>query len=466
MDTTFSHERRVLLCQQCGAPLEAIAAGGNVQCRYCGTYSALGVRDERPLFAVGAQSALPEPERLARLRAQDGRPLLPPHSLLPLLPNGVLEAWKVNEAVAVWQSTRAQLRSQPDFDAAERLLFLTMVLAQYFFEQGDRVRQRALFESALESFGLPRHRQMMLGYLSRCACRAGDLAAAQRWLAQCDPRPDDLAMDSSYRYSHAFLDTVLGNFPSVLAALGNHFDEVPIQDAIDASACALRANALEKLGHVDAAAQELRLGFQRGSAMRQSIEQFIALHPSFALCPASLPRARSGHAEQAATLAASRASGGAVFAWAFLLVGSVSLFVALVLGAIELAPLVGFELLGGPPQGEDPYPIMILVFGIIGPLFFGIGAVAFFAASAAKRLRLHGIRAQARVLGLLPTNMSINDRPVMKVQVSIEMPGRAPYTAESRAILDGVLAARAIPGALLPVRVDPKRPQKFILELD
>ena len=152
MDSTFSHERRVLLCEQCGAPLEAVAAGGNVQCRYCGTYSALAARDERPLLPHNAQSALAEPERLARLRAQDDRPLLPPPSLLPFIPHGVLEPWKVNEAVAVWQSTRQQLRSQPGFEAAERLLFLTIALAQYFFEQADRVRQRALFESAPDVF--------------------------------------------------------------------------------------------------------------------------------------------------------------------------------------------------------------------------------------------------------------------------------------------------------------------------
>jgi hypothetical protein len=161
VDHTFSHQRRVLLCEHCGAPFEALPAGGSVQCRYCNTYSAVTQRDERPIFAaLPAHAALPEPERLARLRAQDGRPMLPPPSLQPLMPNGHLEAWKVGEAVSVWQSTRRELRTSTDFEAAERLLFLTIVLSQYFFEQGDRERQRALFESALEAFSLPRHRQV------------------------------------------------------------------------------------------------------------------------------------------------------------------------------------------------------------------------------------------------------------------------------------------------------------------
>ena len=93
-------------------------------------------RDERPVFAAHAAPPLSEPERLARLRAQDGRPMLPPSSLLPLMPNGQLEAWKVNEAIAIWQNTRRELRTSTNFEAAERLLFLTIVLSQYFFEQG------------------------------------------------------------------------------------------------------------------------------------------------------------------------------------------------------------------------------------------------------------------------------------------------------------------------------------------
>ena len=142
------------------------------------------------------------------------------------------------------------------------------------------------------------------------------------------------------------------------------------------------------------------------------------------------------------------------------------LLVATILAAIELAPLVGFELLGGASKTNDPYPFMILLFGLMGSMFGAVCALAWRAVKGAERLRVHGIRGQARVLALVPTNLSINDRPLVKVQVSIELPGRAPYNAESRSILDGMLAVRAVPGASVPVRVDPKRPNQFILELD
>ncbi|HEY3665456.1 MAG TPA: hypothetical protein VGL19_05625, partial [Polyangiaceae bacterium] len=142
------------------------------------------------------------------------------------------------------------------------------------------------------------------------------------------------------------------------------------------------------------------------------------------------------------------------------------LTVAAVLGAIELAPLLGFELFGGPPATNDPMPFISLLLGGMGLLFFGVGLFAFLAGRNAARIRLSGIRGQAKVLLLVPTNMSVNDMPLVKVQVSIELPGRAPYTAESRMVMQGMLLARAVPGASVPVRVDPKRPSKFILELD
>jgi hypothetical protein len=77
-----------------------------------------------------------------------------------------------------------------------------------------------------------------------------------------------------------------------------------------------------------------------------------------------------------------------------------------------------------------------------------------------------GLRAEARVLAVVPTSMSVNDLPVVKLQVSIELPGRAPYTAESKMVMRGALLARAIPGASVPVRVTPKKPNEIILELD
>ena len=85
------------------APRSKRPRPGQIPCRYCHAVNQLSVRDDRPAFPPTAP--ISEQERINRLRAQDGRPLLPPPSLQALLPNGQLPAWKVQEALAVWQAT-------------------------------------------------------------------------------------------------------------------------------------------------------------------------------------------------------------------------------------------------------------------------------------------------------------------------------------------------------------------------
>jgi hypothetical protein len=257
-NTMFSPQAHVVLCEHCGAPIEAAVSGGTHPCRYCGAQNRIVGRNEA-LLAQPKGPPVPEMERLARLRAQDGRPLLPPPSLAGLIEAGQIPAWKLQEAQVIWQQTRAELGASPkSYEAAERLLFLTMMLSSKFGEQNDFARQRAMFESALDAFSLPRHRQTMRCYLARAAAKMGDMAGAEEWLRPCDARSDDLESDSEYRFSRAMIDTFRGNYQQVLQVLGPSNAEVPIQDAMDDVCAMFRANAWEKLGQVPAAVGILR----------------------------------------------------------------------------------------------------------------------------------------------------------------------------------------------------------------
>jgi hypothetical protein len=242
VNTTFSYALRMALCQNCGAPIEAAPGGGSFACRYCGAHNQLVARSEQPILAHQPQP-LSEQERLLRLQQQDGRPLLPPPSLQSLVPEGQLAPWKVNEAIQVWNSTRGEVARTANYEAGERLVFLTMVLANHFSENNDLLRQRAMFESALDACTLPRHKQIMRGYLARSAARQGDLSAAEQWLTPCDRMSDDLETDSAYRFSRAFIDTARGNYNAVLHVLGASPKQVPLMDAVDAVCVVLRANA-------------------------------------------------------------------------------------------------------------------------------------------------------------------------------------------------------------------------------
>ena len=137
MKERFDFHRRVLMCENCGAPLETGFAGG---------------RD-------------------------------------------------MDEALSLWRSTCRELSSSEDYAGGELLYHLTVILSDHFSGIEVHMKERALYESALDVLTLPRDRQIMRGLLARKAARAGYKEAARKWLAPCDPRSLDLETDSTYRVS-------------------------------------------------------------------------------------------------------------------------------------------------------------------------------------------------------------------------------------------------------------------------
>lgn len=458
MDTTFSFQLQILLCTHCGAPLEASPAGGQISCCYCRAVNQLSVRDDRPAFAP-QQAPISEQERINRLRAQDGKPLLPPPSLQALVPNGQLPAWKVQEALAVWQATRQELRVTANFEAAERLLFLTMVLSQHFMEQTDKLRQRAMLESALEVFTLPRHRQVMRGYLCRSACRLGDLQAAEQWLAPCDRQSDDLETDSEYRYSRAFIDTATGDWNAVLRTLGGRFEDVPIQDAMDAVCSVLRANAWERLGHMQAAVELLQQAMaKQGASGRQAISKVIGINAGMRLCEQSYQVAEGQHALVAGKAAAASAGGG--IHRTFFINGVLCLAGAAGCMLLMLSDLL-FNVPSGAALGSGIALVTLLPMGLI---FGGIGYTMGKAAARAERLRVHGILATGQVLGAQTTGMSINNVPQMAIRLQILLQGRPPYEATTKMLMSAGVAHALVPGTSVSVRVDPDKLSDVLIE--
>ncbi|AUX19792.1 uncharacterized protein SOCEGT47_002450 [Sorangium cellulosum] len=388
MDTTYSHTIRALLCPHCGAPLSAPTAGARISCRYCRVELAIGARDERPLQHAPS-APLPEPERLARLRAQVGRPLAPPPLVAELLHEGTLAPWKHQEAAALWQSTRAELASGPRPEAAERLFFLTLLL---FSAERDPARKRALLETALDLLTLPRHRQALRCMLARNAVLAGDLVAARAWLAPCDARSDDLASDTEHRFALAYVATAERRWDAVLAAIGARPHDVPLA-ASAATVCAvLRANAHERQGAVATAAEQLSAELRAGLEAPRRIEAILEANRALDLCPQSLSRAR------AAATAATRADPAQT---TLFVLGAVFLTLGLPLLAAGAAMLV--LLATGGADRITAEPIVLPMGGILTIL----GGAHLRRALLTRRLRLHGIEAQAEILRVEMTRAQI-----------------------------------------------------------
>lgn len=475
MTRHFTAEIRVLLCEGCGAPLEAPVAGGPVACSYCRVQNIVTTRDERPTLGMPAVPVpVDEGTRLARLRMQDGKPLVPPASIMYLLAGSSFDPSKVQEAFMVYQATRKEVKTTSSPDAAERLYFLTLVANNYYTEHDQPDRRRAILETSLDTLFLPRHKQVIRGLLASAAAKEGDMQAAERWLGPCDARSEDLESDSAWRNARAYLDTIKGDYRAVVAVLGARDDEIPIMDARDPVCAVLRANALEKLGDVQAAVDALRTRMgKENAAGRHVIEEFVAKNPQLHLCPQSLPVATAAHTEVAAQEAASGAGGGVGSLLFFIGLGLLVLTAVLFLGG--LVPVIGavivqrttdpsivlVELLGGAGLGLT----MGIGPGIAGVIMTLIGFGLRRSAQDAAYLRRHGIRMRGVIQGIEATGTSINDVPLVKVKVMVKPQDRSPYEASFQQLLSPQLASVMQPGREVPLRVHPQQPEKILLEL-
>ncbi len=465
--THFTAAVRIFLCEACGAPLDAPLTGGQFACTYCRATNVVSGRDERPTLGMPAvPMPIDEGERLRRLAMQDGRPLVPPPSLLALIPHGHIEPWRVQEVFAVYQSTRKEVRATHSPDAGERLFFLTLMISNHLGSTNEDARLRAVLETALDTLELPRHRQVLRGMLSRNAIREGDVVAAERWLAPCDPRSDDLMSDSSFRVSRALLDTARGDYRAVIAVLGQD-ERVPIDDTMDSSAAVLRANALEKSGDLSGAVSVLqaRMG-KAGPTGRAAIDAFIRLTPSLRLCEQTLPRATSAHTGRAASHAG---RGAMIFGGVFLVAGVGMLLLGVGLGVVMGGGGVLAALSGGEAGLAAMGGLLAAMFGmcagpgLAGAIFVIIGGFAFRSGRQASELRRIGLAVYGRVTEVKTTNVRINDVPVYAVSVRVEPEGGAPYDASFK--VTGMPPGLSV-GARVPLRVHPKKPELVQLESD
>lgn len=444
----YDPDVRATLCPACDAPFEVPVVGGTIPCPACGASHELPPRELRP---VRFDARLPEQQRLARLREQDGAPWLAPPDLQVLLEHGAVPDWRLAEARAAWHSARRSAQQTNSRDAEDRLAFLTLVLLNRKGERGERFRKRAFLESALEAVRTPRYRQDFLCRLSRTACRTGDLRAAERWLELCDSRPDDLAADSDWRISRAMLQGARRDWAGVLRLLGERPRDVPVFDALDNFAAVLRTDALEHLGRLDEAVEQLAAVMKHRPGFL-AIENFTTSGP---WCAAAFPKAAE-QAERNAAETSAETAGGGLAAWVTLGFGALPLVVALVWAGLAALGWTTFESLVD----------MLPVFGFIGATLLLFGGLELRRAGRARGLRLKGLPREARVLSISQASENESSPGVFdwRIELTVRPPDRAPYDATTRLGLTEAAAAKLTPGTIVHVRVDPQDPSRVLIE--
>lgn len=253
MPSAFSHSLRILTCASCGGPIEGALAGGVVRCSYCGAENGFAPRDEREALTAAAQPlTMSEMERVGRLREQkasEAHAEVPP-SLSELVdPEGRPRVDRMDFAKRRWLVVRGDATRAPTFATSEQLLLLTT----WIVPCGKPGAERAILETAIELVSDDGHRYILRCLLARYAAAAGELDAAEEWLALCHPRPLELRMDTAYRLAAATLAMVRDDLEAVLSTLA---EGTPLSADFEVDCALLRIHALDLLGRRDDALAE------------------------------------------------------------------------------------------------------------------------------------------------------------------------------------------------------------------
>ncbi|HNS97839.1 MAG TPA: hypothetical protein PLJ27_03910 [Polyangiaceae bacterium] len=448
--TTFATDIRMLLCEHCGAPLEATIQGGSISCGFCNATNIVQPRLDR--FESVPSTQLSESERLARLRMQQGpaAPLAP--SIAQLVVGATIPDYRMKDAFDTFQATRRELKRSGSVEASERLYVLTHVVVDTLLQNQDTVRIRTVLETALESVVLERHRTCLRAMLARHAIREGDLDSARQWLAGCDPRSDNLGSDSEYRLSQALLATARGDPAAVVSILGRDENDIPIAEALADDAAVLRADAYEQHGDVGTA---IRLLFERmgrsGVRGRRRMAEFARIHATMRLVPTSLPQARLRyvHSIESKVLPTLSNSGCLVFI-GFLFLGLSSVFVYTAF--IE----------SGPTSKVVSSIIVMLVFAASGLGMFFLSAHVFRTRQRLLKALRYGIPAYAQVQTIVSSMVmkSGAQQAVLALQwrtSSGMRQGRVNWSGNTNP---------PGPGDVLAICYDPEDPKGIVLDPD
>ncbi len=81
----------------------------------------------------------------------------------------------------------------------------------------------------------------------------------------------------------------------------------------------------------------------------------------------------------------------------------------------------------------------------------------------AQRLMSVGIVGQAVIDGVADTGVTVNDHPKVMLDLTVTVPGGAPYKAAVTQVVSRIAKGSFQAGATVPVRVDPEDPQVLMI---
>ena len=80
-----------------------------------------------------------------------------------------------------------------------------------------------------------------------------------------------------------------------------------------------------------------------------------------------------------------------------------------------------------------------------------------------RELLQTGVPAQATILKIWDTGVTLNDNPQVGMLLEVQPQGRDPFRVEMKSIISRIAIAQIQPGRVVPVRFDPENPSKVAL---
>ncbi len=236
----------------------------------------------------------------------------------------------------------------------------------------------------------------------------------------------------------------------MLTVLGNAIDDVPISDAYDRVCALYRAHAHEAVGNLELAVQQLEQAAPTPEEI-ELLESMVRMTPQLPLVPQSLPRAKVAvtRIQQEAITTGSQLNVGRM-------VGSMFLVLPVVLGGAFLSETV---------IPADLQPVFIGGLVVLASLVSGfvVFGALFKGAARRKVLVRRGVDAWAKVMVVEQTGTRVNDQPMLRLRMLVEVPGKAAYAVLHREGVPQIRLAQLQPGVQLPVKVDPQDPRNMAI---
>jgi hypothetical protein len=101
---------------------------------------------------------------------------------------------------------------------------------------------------------------------------------------------------------------------------------------------------------------------------------------------------------------------------------------------------------------------MLLTFSLVGSLMF--------MSAKLNRIIRTGEPAEATILDIQGTGVTVNNQPMLKFRLRVENGYDAPYEAETNRIIPFGMRGYLMIGATIPVKYDPKKPQDVAIDFD